>query len=88
MRLHIYYNTEQRVEHCTELVEMRKHIFTNFDLHKTMEKRIQRYILMSDDAGMQAALFLLLKLSDDELKGVKTSVEAAATAISFYNLQT
>lgn len=80
IRLHIYYNTEQRVERCLELVEIRKHVFIHFDLHKAVERRLQRYLLMSDDAGMQAMLFLLLKLSDDELKGVKTSVEAAARA--------
>lgn len=37
---------------------------------------------MSDDAGMQAALYLLLKLSDDELKGLKSCIESAAKAVS------
>ena len=35
---------------------------------------------MSDDLGMQAVLALLLRLSDDEIKGVKTAVEAANRA--------
>ncbi len=37
---------------------------------------------MSDDVGMQATLSLLLRLSDDELKGIKTSLEAASRALS------
>ena len=52
MRLHIYYNTDQRVEMCSDLVEMRKHIFSHFETHKTVERRVQKYLLMSDDAGM------------------------------------
>ena len=84
LRLHIYYSTEQRVKLGQDLIDMRKVIFSNFDEHKSLEKRIQKYLLMSDDAGMQAILFLLLRLSDDELKGVKTAIEAAAKAISYY----
>ena len=37
---------------------------------------------MSDDTGMQATLSLLLRLSDDELKGIKTSLDAATRALS------
>jgi hypothetical protein len=37
---------------------------------------------MSDDTGMQATLSLLLRLSDDELKGIKTSLDAANRALS------
>jgi hypothetical protein len=37
---------------------------------------------MSDDVGMQGVLALLLRLSDDEIKGVKTAVEAANRAQS------
>jgi hypothetical protein len=39
-------------------------------------------LLMSDDTGMQATLSLLLRLSDDELKGIKTSLDAANRALS------
>lgn len=82
LRLHIYYNSEQRAEKCGELLAMRKHIFAQFDTHKTIERRTQKYLLMSDDSGMQATLSLLLRLSDDELKGIKSSIEAANRALS------
>lgn len=39
---------------------------------------------MSDDTGMQATLSLLLRLSDDELKGIKTSLDAANRALSLH----
>jgi hypothetical protein len=61
---------------------MRNMIFRHFDEHKTLERRIQRYLLMSDDTGCQFVLYLLLKLSDDELKGIKNCLKAAARAIS------
>lgn len=61
---------------------MRKHIFSQFDTHKTIERRTQKYLLMSDDTGIQATLSLLLRLSDDELKGIKTSLDAANRALS------
>lgn len=80
LRLHIYYNTEQKYEHCQELLSIRKALFKHFEDHKTLERRAQKYQLMSDDVGMQAVLALLLRLSDDEIKGVKTSVEAANRA--------
>ena len=64
------------------MLELRRVIFGHFDEHKTIEKRLKKYLLMSDDTGLQATLYLLLKLSDDELKGVMTSVNAAARAIS------
>ena len=67
---------------CKDLLEMRKLIFKYFDEHKAIERRMQRYLLMSDDSGLQATLFLLLKLSDDEIKGIKTCIEAAARAVS------
>lgn len=82
LRLHIYYNSDKRMEICSELVAMRKHIFSQFDTHKTIERRTQKYLLMSDDTGMQATLSLLLRLSDDELKGIKTSLDAANRALS------
>ncbi len=37
---------------------------------------------MSDDTGMQATLGLLIRLSDDEIKGIKSSLEAATRALS------
>jgi hypothetical protein len=37
---------------------------------------------MSDDTGMQATLGLLIRLSDDEIKGIKSSLEAANRALS------
>ena len=37
---------------CGELIAMRKYIFTQFDAHKTIERRTQKYLLMSDDTGM------------------------------------
>lgn len=82
LRLHIYYNSDKRMEICGELLAMRKHIFSQFDTHKTIERRTQKYLLMSDDTGMQATLSLLLRLSDDELKGIKTSLDAANRALS------
>jgi len=53
---------------------MRGHIFKSFDEHYVIERRIQKYLLMSDDSGMQATFLLLLKLSDDEIKGIKSSI--------------
>jgi hypothetical protein len=82
LRLHIYYNTEQKIEHCQELLGLRKALFRHFEEHKTVERRAQKYQLMSDDLGMQALLALMLRLSDDEIKGVKTAVEAANRAQS------
>jgi len=61
---------------------MRRFIFKFFDEHKALERRLQRYLLMSDDSGLQAILYLLLKLSDDEIKGIRTAIEAAAKAQS------
>ena len=66
---------------------MRKLIFKYFDEHKAIERRMQRYLLMSDDSGLQATLFLLLKLSDDEIKGIKTCIEAAARVVSLQQTQ-
>jgi hypothetical protein len=64
------------------LLSIRKALFKHFEDQKTLERRAQKYQLMSDDVGMQAVLALLLRLSDDEIKGVKTSVEAANRAQS------
>ena len=46
---------------------MRFHIFLNFEQHKTIEKRVQRYLLMADDSGIQSAFYLLLLLSEMEV---------------------
>lgn len=40
-----------------------------------IEKRIFRYILESDDLGVQSSLYLLLILSDDEVKGYEKSYD-------------
>jgi hypothetical protein len=42
---------------------------------------------MSDDTGLQAMLYLLLRISDDELKGLKSAIEAAARAYSIQHQQ-
>lgn len=64
------------------MLSIRKTLFKHFEEHKTLERRAQKYQLMSDDVGMQGVLALLLRLSDDEIKGVKTAVEAANRAQS------
>ncbi len=87
LRLHIYYNTEQRLDIANDYLALRKALFGSFDLHKTIERRAQKYLLMSDDSGMQAVLSLLLRLSDDELKGIKTSMDAAQRALSMQQSQ-
>lgn len=71
MKLHSYYNTEDYLDKVQDMVFIRKQILQNFDQHKTIEKRIQRYLLMADDSGIQSAMYLLLVLSDDEIKGSK-----------------
>jgi len=38
-----------------------------------MDKRLQRFVLMADDVGIQASLFLLLVLSDDEVRGYSSN---------------
>lgn len=71
-----------RYDLVRQLLDMRACIFRYFEEESNLEKRLQKYLLMSDDTGCQCILFLLLKLSDDELKGIKTCMEAAARALS------
>ena len=47
------------------MIHFRKEILENFEANQTLEKRIQRYMLMGDEVGIQVALYLLLILSDD-----------------------
>ncbi len=51
-----------------DLTEIRLLILQDFDKKKTIEKRLHKYLLMADDTGVQASLFLLLILSEDEVK--------------------
>lgn len=71
-----------RFDLVRELLDIRSCIFRFLDENSNFEKRFQKYLLMSDDIGCQSLLYLLLKLSDDELKGIKTCMEAAARALS------
>lgn len=88
LRVHIYFNTQEKRQICLDLLEMRRYVFKYFDEHKALERRLQRYLLMSDDSGLQAILYLLLKLSDDEIKGIRTAIEAAAKAQSMQQTTT
>lgn len=65
----MFYNLPDQDEKRKEIIEIRTKIFKNFEDNKTIEKRIQKYLLMADDVGMQCSLFLLFVLSDDEIKG-------------------
>ncbi|CDW83867.1 UNKNOWN [Stylonychia lemnae] len=65
-----FYNQPDQHQKQTEFIQLRKKITKYFEDHKTIEKRLQKYQLMADDVGLQSGLFLLLTLSDDEIKGI------------------
>jgi len=66
----MFYNLLDQKEKRKEFISARMQVLKHFDDYKTIEKRMQKYILMADDVGMQSSLYLLLVLSDDEINGI------------------
>ena len=80
MKVLIYYNSQEQCESLREFIQLRKLVLQKIfsDEHggnTLIEKRIFRYILESDDLGVQSSLYLLLILSDDEVKGYEKSYD-------------
>lgn len=62
------YQTIELVQKRKEMILFRKEILEHFEEHDTIERRIQRYMIMGDEIGLQSALYLLLVLTDDHKK--------------------
>ena len=83
MKWQIYYNTQWQHEKVQELIRSRQLIITYIETTGNLEKAIQRFLLMPDDIGIQSILYLILLLSDFEIKGLPMYIDKSSSQQSF-----